>query len=93
MQVCHLTFTIRTLKGFIPSIIYSTNMDILHAINQFYLESRKEGAGIYPNAILMTSNQLADQTRDLPPGIKIESLQGLTVILTDYIEEPRLLKL
>lgn len=68
-------------------------MDILHAINEFYLESRKEGAGIYPNAILLTPNQLSDYTRDLPPGIKLEALQGLTIVLTDYIEQPRLLKL
>ena len=68
-------------------------MDILHAINEFYLDSRKEGSGVYPNAILMTSNQLADHTRELPPGIKIESLEGLTVILTDYIQEPKLIKL
>ena len=68
-------------------------MDILHAVNEFYLDSRKEGQGIYPNAILLTPNQLSDYTRDLPPGIKLEALQGLTIVLTDYIEEPRLLKL
>jgi len=68
-------------------------MDILHSINEFYLESRKEGTGVYPNAILMTSNQLSDYTRELPSGIKIEALEGLTIILTDYIEKPKLLKL
>lgn len=88
-----MTSITRTLKEFTHSITYSINMDILHAINEFYLESRKEGAGVYPNAILMTANQLADHTRDLPPGIKIEALEGLTIVLTDYIEEPKLLKL
>lgn len=68
-------------------------MDILHAINEFYLDSRKEGSGIYPNAILITSSQLSDLTRHLPPGIKIEALEGLTVILTDYIKEPKLIRL
>jgi len=68
-------------------------MDILHAINEFYLDSRKEGSGVYPNAILMTSNQLSDHTRHLPPGIKIEALEGLTIVLTDYIEKPKLIKL
>ena len=88
-----MTSTIRTLQEFIRSIIYLIKMDILHAINEFYLDSRKEGTGVYPNAILMTSNQLSDYTRHLPPGIKLEALEGLTIILTDYIEEPKLIKL
>lgn len=68
-------------------------MDILHAINEFYLDSRQEGVGIYPNAILMTSNQLSDYIGHLPLGVKLESLEGLTIVLTDYIEKPKLLKL
>ena len=86
-------FIIKTLKQFIRFIIYLTNMDILHAINEFFLQSRKEGLGVYPNAILLTSNQLADYTRHLPAEIKLESLHGLNIVLTDYIEKPRLLKL
>lgn len=86
-------YIIKTLKQFIHFIIYLTNMDIIHAINEFFLESRKEGLGVYPNAILLTRAQLADYTRHLPSGIKLESLNGLNIILTDYIEQPRLLKL
>lgn len=68
-------------------------MDILHAINEFFLESRKEGLGVYPNAILLTQEQLKGFTAHLPSEIKIESLEGLKIILTDYIETPRLLHL
>lgn len=68
-------------------------MDILHAINEFFLDSRKEGLGVYPNTILLTRTQLADYTRHLPSGIRLESLYGLNIVLTDYIDQPRLLKL
>ena len=84
---------IKTQKEYIHSTTYLTNMDILHAINEFFLDSRKEGLGVYPNAILLTRTQLADYTRHLPSGIRLESLYGLNIILTDYIEQPRLLKL
>lgn len=89
-----MTYTIKTLKEFTHSITFLTKiMDILHSVNEFFLSSRKEGLGVYPNAILMTSEQLKAFTEDYPSEIKIEAIHGLKVILTDYIEEPRLLKL
>lgn len=63
-------------------------------INKFYWKNK---AFIYPNSIILTEDQLysfyPSLTKEDREYVKINSLSGLKVILTDYIEEPRLLRL
>ena len=65
---------------------------IYFAINKFYWTNK---ALTYPNAILITRDQLYSYYPQLKDeeDVSIESLCGLRVVLTDYIESPRLLKL
>ena len=60
--------------------------------------------GNYPNSILLTKQQYVilikemfriteDTGEDILLGIKILSIEGLDVIFTDYLDEPKILKL
>ena len=69
------------------------------------LENQKmRTQGNYPNSILLTKQQYVilikemfriteDTGEDILLGIKILSIEGLDVIFTDYLEEPKILKL
>lgn len=63
-------------------------------IHKFYWTNR---AFVYPNAIVMTEDQLYSYYPEIKETdrkyIKLETLCGLKVVLTDYIENPRLLKI
>ena len=61
-------------------------------IHKFYWNHK---AKVYPNTILLTKNQLYSYYPNIAEddGVKIESLCGLNVVLIDYIESPRLLRL
>ena len=63
-------------------------------IHKFYWANK---ARVYPNTILLTEDQLYSYYPSLSKedrsSVKIESLCGLEVILIDYIEKPRLLRL
>jgi hypothetical protein len=64
---------------------------MVHKINEFYLTNNES---VYPNAVLLTKKQLYSFYPEVEESdLVIESLHGLKVILTDYIEEPRLLKI
>lgn len=67
---------------------------IYKEIHKFYWTNK---SFVYPNAIIITKDQLYSfypqikgKSRNF---IKIESLCGLKVVFTDYIEKPRLIKL
>lgn len=75
-------------------------------INEFYLDSSKDAEsgdrlqGIYPNSILLTKEQYKDflkeifvleKDSEIPDGILLSSINGLKVIFTDYIPEPKVL--
>lgn len=69
------------------------------------LENQKmRTQGNYPNSILLTKQQYVilikemfriteDTGEDILLGIKILSIEGLDVIFTDYLDEPKILKL
>lgn len=68
-------------------------------INEFYLESKNRE---YPNSVLLTKEQYKDFLKemfkvpdfsDIPEGIFITSIEGLKVVFTDELEEPRVLKM
>ena len=64
---------------------------MVHKINEFYLTNNES---VYPNAVLLTKKQLYSFYPEVEESdLVIESLHGLKVILTDYVEEPRLLKI
>lgn len=86
--------------------------DIRQKINEYFLESEREGLatsktrvkGSYPNALLVTKKQytellkemfhLSDETKDdLLFNIKVLAIEGLEVVFTDYIEEPKVLRI
>jgi hypothetical protein len=68
-------------------------------INEFYLESKNRE---YPNSVLVTNEQYKNFLKemfkvpdfsDIPEGIFITSIEGLKVVFTDELEEPRVLKM
>jgi hypothetical protein len=68
-------------------------------INEFYLESKNRE---YPNSVLVTNEQYKDFLKEMfrvpdlseiPEGIFITSIEGLKVVFTDKLEEPRVLKM
>lgn len=64
---------------------------MVHKINEFYLADK---ANVYPNAVILTKDHLYSFYPDIKEtDLKIESLHGLKVILTDYIDSPRLIKI
>lgn len=62
--------------------------NLIYEIKLFYATN---DARVYPNAILVTRNQLTDMFPFLQGEIK--ELLGLKVILTDHITRPRLVLL
>jgi len=76
-------------------------------INKFYLESEKDSAGerqqgIYPNSIILTKEQYnnflkelfninSDILSSIHEDVIIQSICGLKVIFTSYIEKPRVI--
>jgi hypothetical protein len=74
-----------------------TLADIDKLINQFYLESEKEGRAVRPNAILLTEKQfgvlLEEMGVEEEDDVTIESILGLDVILAEGLEYPRVIKL
>ena len=61
-------------------------------IHKFYWTHK---AKVYPNTIILTKEQLYSYYPGITEedNVKIESLCGLKVLLIDYIENPRLLRL
>lgn len=68
-------------------------------INEFYLESKNRE---YPNSLLLTTDQYKDFLKELfkvpdfsgiPDGVFITSIEGLQVVFTEELEEPRVLKM
>ena len=68
-------------------------------INEFYLDSKNRE---YPNTLLLTKKQYKDFLKelfkvpnedDIPEGVFIRSIEGLTVTFAEELEEPRLLKI
>ena len=76
-----------------------TLSDLRHKINEFYLESKNRE---YPNTLLLTKGQYKEflkeifnvpEEHDIPEGIFIQSIEGLAVVFTDELDEPRILKM
>jgi hypothetical protein len=68
-------------------------------INEFYLESKNRE---YPNSLLVTKDQYKDFLKEtfkvpdfseIPDGVFITSIEGLQVVFTDDLVEPRVLKM
>lgn len=68
-------------------------------INEFYLESKNRE---YPNSLLLTKDQYKDFLKEtfkvpdfseIPEGVFITSIEGLQVVFTEELEEPRVLKM
>lgn len=76
-------------------------------INKFFLDSEKDsqqenakGVGIYPNSVILTKAQYDNFLKqifkidvDFGDEVVIQSICGLKVIITDYIAEPRLIRM
>lgn len=76
----------------------------LESEQQGLKQSKVRSKGDYPNAILLTKNQYSSLLREMFKltddaddsalfNIKILSIEGLQVIFTDFIEEPKVLRL
>ena len=68
-------------------------------INEFYLDSKNRE---YPNSLLVTKDQYKDFLKEtfkvpdfseIPDGVFITSIEGLQVVFTDDLVEPRVLKM
>ena len=68
-------------------------------INEFYLDSKNMQ---YPNSLLLTNEQYKDLMKEtfkvpeyseIPDGVFITSIEGLQVVFTDDLVEPRVLKM
>lgn len=74
-----------------------TLADIDKLINQFYLDSEKEGYATRPNAVLLTEKQfdtlLKEMGVDEFEDVTIESILGLDVIFAEGLEYPRVIRL
>jgi hypothetical protein len=83
--------------------------EVQKAINSYYLDSEKDVGlnrqkGVYPNAILLTKEQyvilikelfklVEDISEDIIFEVKILSIEGLQVVFTEHVEEPKVLYL
>jgi hypothetical protein len=74
-----------------------TLADIDKLINQFYLESEKDGRAVRPNAVLLTEKQFGALLEEMgveeEDDVTIESILGLDVILAEGLEYPRVIRL
>ncbi len=74
-----------------------TLADIDKLINQFYLDSEKDGQAMRPNAVLLTEEQfealLIEMGVEDEDDVTIESIYGLDVILAVGLEYPRVIRL
>jgi hypothetical protein len=74
-----------------------TLADIDKLINQFYLDSEKDGQAMRPNAVLLTEEQFEDLLIEMgvedEDDVTIESILGLDVILAEGLEHPRVIRL
>lgn len=74
-------------------------------INRFYLDSEKDlngdrKLGVYPNSVLLTREhynnflkELFKTEEEFPPEIIIQSICGMKVILTSFIDKPKLIRI
>lgn len=74
-----------------------TLADIDKLINQFYLDSEKDGYAVRPNVVLLTENQFEDLLKEMgieeEDDVIIESILGLDVVIANGIEHPRVIRL
>jgi hypothetical protein len=83
------TFNIDDVLGFIE-----------HEKNRFFLDSQKDGLGVYANTVLMTEEQykaLLTQSGLIHYvenyEINIKSVCGLKLVLCEHLEKPKLLRI
>lgn len=83
------TFNINDVQGFIE-----------HQKNKFFLDSEKDGLGIYANTVLMTEDQykaLLSQSGLIHYvenyEINIKSVCGLKLVICEHLEEPKLIRI
>lgn len=69
-------------------------------VDKFYRQKDSKNKYSYPNSLLITTSQLSEYLIEALPEFghtidptKIDSIAGLKIILTDYLESPRLLRL
>jgi hypothetical protein len=74
-----------------------TLADIDKLINQFYLDSEKDGLGVRPNVILLTEDHFEELLKEMgveeEDDVTIESILGMDVVIANGIEYPRLIRL
>jgi hypothetical protein len=74
-----------------------TLADIDKLINQFYLDSEKDGRAVRPNVILITENQFEEILKEMgiedEDDVTIESILGMDVVIANGLEYPRLIRL
>jgi hypothetical protein len=74
-----------------------TLADIDKLMNQFYLESEKDGRAVRPNVVLLTEDQFEELLKEMgveeDDDITIESILGLDVVIANGIEYPRVIRL
>ena len=74
-----------------------TLADIDKLINQFYLDSEKDGRAVRPNVILITEDQFEEILKEMgiedEDDVTIESILGMDVVIANGIEYPRLIRL
>jgi len=74
-----------------------TLADIDKLINQFYLDSEKDGRGVRPNVILITEDQFEEILKEMgiedEDDVTIESILGMDVVIANGLEYPRLIRL
>lgn len=71
--------------------------DIDKLINQFYLDSEKDGRAVRPNVILITEDQFEEILKEMgiedEDDVTIESILGMDVVIANGLEYPRLIRL
>jgi hypothetical protein len=74
-----------------------TLADIDKLINQFYLDSEKDGRALRPNVILITEDQFEEILKEMgiedEDDVTIESILGMDVVIANGLEYPRLIRL
>ncbi len=74
-----------------------TLADIDKLINQFYLDSEKDGRAVRPNVILITEDQFEEILKEMgvedEDDVTIESILGMDVVIANGLEYPRLIRL
>ena len=74
-----------------------TLADIDKLINQFYLDSEKDGQAMRPNAVLLTEEQFEDLLIEMgvvdEDDVTIEGILELDVILAEGLEHARVIKI